>query len=54
MYQLEVKAKLVRHLFNSSGGWEVSVDVDAMELAKGGQHPQGKAEATHSDFPRVL
>lgn len=46
MYQLEVKALLVSGLFNPEDGWEVSVDVDGMERACGGRHPEGKMEAT--------
>jgi hypothetical protein len=44
VYQLEVKAALVRHLFSASDGWSVTVDVDAMERARGGVHAAGKAE----------
>jgi len=42
MYQLEVKRFLVEHKFRPNGGWEVVVDVDAMERAKGGKHPPDK------------
>ncbi|MCH8877105.1 MAG: hypothetical protein IIA89_09850 [Chloroflexi bacterium] len=44
MYQIEVKAILVESLFNPKDGWTVIVDLDAMEMAKGGTHPEGKAE----------
>ena len=44
MYQLEVKRYLVEHQFPPSDGWQVTVDVDAMERAEGGQHPPGKRE----------
>jgi len=44
MYQLEVKHQLIRHLFPPSEGWEVVVDVDAMEKAKGPQHKSDKKE----------
>lgn len=44
MYQLEVKHYLVRHMFPPSDGWEVLVDVDAMERAKGPQHKSDKKE----------
>lgn len=44
MYQLEVKRFLVEHLFRPADGWEVTVDVDAMERANGGSHPPGKQE----------
>jgi hypothetical protein len=43
VYQLEVKQWLVAHHFPPSAGWQVCVDVDAMERAKGGQHKPGKA-----------
>ena len=46
MYQLEVKRYLVEHQFLPNRGWDVTVDIDAMELAKGGRHrhPSGKRE----------
>jgi len=44
MYQLEVKRWLVAHRFPPSDGWQVHVDVDAMERAHGGQHNPDKAE----------
>ena len=44
MYQLEVKRYLVEHQFPRSDGWEVTVDVDAMERAKGGRHLPDKQE----------
>ena len=43
MYQLEVKRHLVKLMFLPSSGWKVTVDIDAMERAKGGSHPDGKA-----------
>lgn len=42
MYQLEVKRFLVEHMFPPSDGWQVTVDVDAMERARGPQHPEDK------------
>jgi len=45
MYQLEVKRSLVEHRFSRKDGWSVTVDVDSMERANGGQHPPGKKEA---------
>ncbi len=42
MYQLEVKRWLVHHRFPAEGGWEVTVDVDAMERGDKGQQPVGK------------
>lgn len=44
MYQLEVKYQLIRHLFLPSDGWEVVIDVDAMERAKGPQHKPDKKD----------
>ncbi|MBJ6799715.1 hypothetical protein [Geomonas propionica] len=44
MYQLEVKRWLVTHRFHPRDGWQVHVDIDAMERAKGGQHKSDKAE----------
>ena len=44
MYQLEVKRYLVEHRCPPADGWEVTVDVDAMELARGGKHPPDKSE----------
>lgn len=45
MHQIEVKKYLVEHRFHPKDGWQVYVDLDAMEMAKGGTHPQGKREA---------
>jgi hypothetical protein len=42
MYQLEVKAGLVDSRFRPSNGWNVTVDVDAMERCRGGTHPADK------------
>jgi hypothetical protein len=44
MYQLEVKKWLVAHRFSPSAGWDVTIDIDAMERANGGRHPDGKRE----------
>lgn len=44
MYQIEVKRWLIEHLFRPDDRWAVTVDVDAMERGKGGQHPTGKRE----------
>ena len=44
MYQLEVKRYLVEYQFRPADGWEVTVDVDAMERANGGRHPPDKQE----------
>jgi hypothetical protein len=46
MYQLEVKRWLVEHQFPPSDGWTVTVDIDAMERANGGQHAPDKTERT--------
>ena len=42
MYQLEVKRWLVQHRFPPAEGWDVTVDIDAMERGIVGQHPEGK------------
>lgn len=42
MYQVEVKAQLVFKMFPPARGWRVTVDLDPMELARGGQHPADK------------
>ena len=44
MYQIEVKRYLVQQLFNPKDGWNVTVDLDAMELGKGDQQSQGKRQ----------
>jgi len=44
MYQIEVKRYLVQQIFSPNLGWKITVDLDAMELGKGGQHPEGKRE----------
>jgi hypothetical protein len=45
MYQLEVKRWLVQNKFPIKDGWDVTVDVDAMERGENGQQPEGKKEA---------
>lgn len=42
MYQLEVKYWLVEYHFNPANGWIITVDIDAMERAHGGKHPEDK------------
>jgi hypothetical protein len=44
MYQLEVKRYLIELILNPSDGWNVIVDIDAMERAKGSQHEDGKKQ----------
>ena len=44
MYQIEVKRWLIEYLLRARDGWVVTVDIDAMEKGKGGQHPPGKSE----------
>ena len=39
MYQLEVKRHLVEYQFPPADGWEVTVNVDAVEGGRGGQDP---------------
>jgi hypothetical protein len=53
MYQIEVKTILVESLFNPKDGWAVIVDLDAMEMAKGGTHPEGKAEVAFKAKQRL-
>lgn len=56
MYQLEVKYHLVKHMFLPERGWEVIVDVDAMELAKGPQHKadkRAKVEAAENHLRKL-
>src|SRR5690348_5996057 len=42
MYQLEVKKWLVAYCFPAREGWEITVDIDAMERDEAGQHSPGK------------
>jgi hypothetical protein len=42
MYQLEVKRWLVHHKFPVAEGWDVTIDIDAMERGEGPQHPSDK------------
>jgi hypothetical protein len=44
MYQLEVKRWLVLHKFPVADGWDVVMDIDAMERGEKGQHPPDKRE----------
>jgi hypothetical protein len=44
MYQLEVKSFLIAERFSPKDGWEVVVDIDAMERARGGQQRADKKE----------
>ena len=44
MYQLEVKRYLIENMFHPRDGWEVIIDIDAMERAKGNQQKQDKKE----------
>jgi len=44
MYQIQVKRCIVQQKFSPNLGWKVTVDIDAMELGKGDQHPEGKRE----------
>lgn len=56
MYQLEVKYHLVKHMFQPANGWDVIVDIDAMERAKGPQHKadkKAKAEAAEFELRRL-
>jgi len=42
MYQIAVKRYLIEYQFPIRDGWQVTVDLDAMELGKGDQNPPGK------------
>ena len=56
MYQLEVKAVLVKHCFSPKDNWVVNVDVDAMERGKGGNHPpdkQGRAKEAEDRLKEI-
>ena len=44
MYQLEVKRYLAEYQFPPTDGWTITVDVDSMERAEGGQHRDDKRE----------
>jgi hypothetical protein len=44
MFQLEVKRWLMEHRFPPCEGWNLTVDIDAMERANGGHHPAEKKE----------
>ncbi len=44
MYQLEVKRYLIENMFHPRDGWNVLVDIDAMERAKGDQQKPDKKE----------
>ncbi|MCG9630876.1 hypothetical protein [Vibrio sp. Isolate30] len=54
MYQLEVKYHLVKHHFPPSEGWKVLVNVDAMERAKGPQHPTEKKARVEKAEEKLL
>ena len=49
IYQLEVKRWLVHHRFPAEGGWEVNVDVDAMERGDKGQQPSAPSRTIGID-----
>lgn len=53
MYQIEVKAELLKHMFEVTKGWRVTVDIDAMERARGGSHPTDKAERARDAEARL-
>jgi hypothetical protein len=42
LYQLEVKKWLVYYKFPTNAGWDVTVDIDAMERGHGPQQALGK------------
>jgi hypothetical protein len=47
VYQLEVKRWLVEYCFPVGEGWDVIVDIDAMERGEKGQHPPEKKNIAH-------
>jgi len=47
MYQLEVKRWLVAYCFPIVDGWDVTVDIDAMERDEAGQHAPDKKAIAH-------
>ena len=53
IYQLEVKLGLARFIFPPAGGWRLTMDIDAMEKAKGQQHSPGKAERAASALSQL-
>lgn len=42
MYQIQVKRFLIEHTFPAEAGWNVTVDIDAMERGLGAQNPEEK------------
>ena len=48
VYQIEVKRWLIAHRFPPKGGWNVCVDIDAMERANGGVHSPDKQARAHA------
>lgn len=44
MHQIEVKRHIIEMLFPTSDGWDVTVDLDAMEMGKGKQNSDVKRE----------
>jgi hypothetical protein len=53
LYQLEVKAILAASLYPSSEGWSVTIDIDAMERARGGSHPPDKLSRVEAAEARL-
>ena len=47
MYQLQVERWLVEYCFLVWAGWDVTVDIDAMERGEKGQHPPEKRNIAH-------
>jgi hypothetical protein len=54
MYQLEVKYHLILDRFNPKNGWDVAVDIDAMERAKGPQHTPEKKQTVEQAESKLL
>jgi hypothetical protein len=42
MHQIEVKRHLIEKRFHPDQGWDVTVDLDVMELGRGGQNTEEK------------
>jgi hypothetical protein len=48
LYQLEVKLGLARSAFPPAEGWQLTMDIDPMEVARGGKHPPGKRKRVNT------
>ena len=50
MHQIQVKRYLVEKMFSPREGWDVVVDVDAMELGEGNQNTQEKRDTAAAEM----